>query len=67
MRKNECEIFAIFCCWISDVKFLTSHALKSTSTIRSALKGLLESDLVYQTESGYVIYDRIFNEWLRKR
>ena len=46
--------------------FIRRHALPATSTIRSALKLLTKGDLVYTTESGYVVYDRIFAEWLRK-
>lgn len=46
--------------------FLKRHALPATSTIRSALKVLLDKDLVYRTERGYIIYDRIFAEWLKR-
>ncbi len=46
--------------------FIRRHSLPATSTIRSALNSLVAGDLVYKTESGYVVYDRIFSEWLRK-
>lgn len=46
--------------------FMRRHALKSTSSIRSALNGLVDSDLVYKTETGYIVYDRIFGEWIRQ-
>lgn len=48
-------------------EFLQKHHLSATSSVRSALKVLLHNDLVYRTESGYVVYDRIFGEWLRTR
>ncbi len=46
--------------------FMRRHNLAATSSIRSALKSLLRNDLVYRTEAGYVVYDRIFGEWLRR-
>ena len=46
--------------------FIRRHNLPATSTIRSTLKSLTASDLVYRTESGYIVYDRIFAEWIRK-
>ena len=47
--------------------FLRRHSLTATSSVRAALKVLLDADLVYRTEQGYVIYDRIFGEWLRRK
>lgn len=48
--------------------FLHRHPrLKSTSTIRSALNSLIRADIVYRTATGgYIVYDRLFGEWLRK-
>ena len=48
-------------------EFLHKHHLSATSSVRSALKVLSHNDLVYRTENGYVVYDRIFGEWLRSR
>ena len=47
--------------------FLRRHSLTATSSVRAALKVLLAADLVYRAEQGYVIYDRIFGEWLRRK
>lgn len=47
--------------------FLRRHALKATSTVRSTLNALVADDIVYRTETGYVIYDRLFGEWLKAR
>ena len=47
--------------------FLRRHRLNSTSSVRSALKTLVKNDLIYQTETGYIVYDRIFGEWLRRK
>ena len=48
-------------------EFLQKHHLSATSSVCSALKVLLHNDLIYRTENGYVVYDRIFGEWLRTR
>ena len=47
-------------------EFMQRHGLTATSSVRSALKVLSRKDLVYRTGDGYVIYDRIFGEWLRR-
>jgi len=44
--------------------FLKRHRLSSTSTVRSTLLSLVDADLVYRTETGYVVYDRLFGEYL---
>ena len=46
--------------------FLSKHALPPHSTVRSALKNLLDGDLLYQTDRGYVVYDRLFDIWLSR-
>ena len=46
--------------------FLLRHRLAATSSVRSALKVLQKKDLIYRTENGWVVYDRIFGEWLRR-
>ena len=48
-------------------EFIVRHHLVATSSVRSALEVLLDKDLVYRTETGYVVCDRIFGEWLRAR
>ena len=46
--------------------FLARHGFKSHSTVRSALADLIGSDLLYQTDRGYVVYDRLFGLWLSR-
>ena len=48
-------------------EFIEKHHLVATSSVRSALEVLLRNDLVYRAENGYVVYDRMFSEWLRGR
>ena len=46
--------------------FIAKYRLPSTSTIGSALKDLVERDLVYRDASGYIVYDRLFGFWLSR-
>lgn len=45
--------------------FIGRHALGAASTVASVIAGLVEKELLYRTESGYIVYDRLFAEWLR--
>ena len=47
--------------------FLRRNALSAPSSIRTALEGLLKTDLVYRSEMGYLVYDRLLGEYLRQR
>ena len=47
--------------------FISKHRLNAASSVRSALKKLIDNELVYQTADGYIIYDRFMGEWLRKQ
>lgn len=54
-------------CCVKEVlggEFIAKYGLKAASSVNSALKKLIEKELVYQTECGYIIYDRFFGEWL---
>ena len=51
---------------ISAGDFIRRNKLPAASTIRSAAAKLMERDLIYRTEGGYVIYDRLFGTWLGK-
>lgn len=44
--------------------FLAACGL-SSSSVRSALSDLCARELVYKSETGYIIYERLFGEWLR--
>ena len=47
-------------------EFLSRHGFKSHSTVRSALADLVDNDLLYRTDDGYVVYDRLFGIWLSR-
>lgn len=45
--------------------FLSANGLKGASTVRAALKDLASKDLVYKANDGWIVYDRLFAEYLR--
>lgn len=45
--------------------FLSANGLRVASTVRAALKDLSRKDLVYRSDDGWIVYDRLFAEWLR--
>ena len=47
--------------------FIAKHKLKAASSVSSSLKTLIERELVYETDNGYIIYDRFMGEWLREQ
>ena len=52
---------------ISGGKFVRKYNLPSTSSVVSAVKGLLEKDFVTQNDNVYSVYDRFFQLWLDTR
>ena len=46
--------------------FIREHHLSGASSAKAALKVLEEKELVYKTDTGYVIYDRLMDLWLKR-
>ena len=46
--------------------FVRRHALDSASSVQSAVRGLLDKDVVSRTDGRYRIDDFFFGEWLRE-
>ena len=51
---------------IGSQKFLQKHNPGPASTVRSALRVLIDKELVAEDEDGYSVYDRFFGLWLRR-
>ena len=51
---------------VSGGKFIRKYALQSSSSVMSAVKGLLEKDLITQDKDVYRVYDTFFTMWLRR-
>ena len=49
---------------ISGGKFVHKYRLPSTSSVVSAVKGLLEKDFITQNDNVYSVYDRFFQLWI---
>ena len=45
--------------------FIQRYKLKAASTVSSALKSLIDKELVYRSPEGYSVYDRFLEIWLR--
>lgn len=52
---------------VNSGEFIARHRLKAASSVNSALKKLINNELVYKTPQGYIIYDRFMGEWLRRQ
>ena len=47
--------------------FISRHRLRAASSVKSSLEKLLENELVYLSDDGYVIYDRFMGQWLQNQ
>lgn len=48
-------------------EFGRKYGLRAASSVRFALDSLLQEEMLYRRDDGYVVYDRLFAEWLRKQ
>ncbi len=51
---------------ITSGTFISRYGLTATSSVKSALKRLIDDEIVYQSDEGYIIYDRFFGNWLEQ-
>lgn len=47
-------------------RFIAAHSMKGASSVHLSLKKLLEDELLYETDAGCVVYDRLFGIWLAR-
>lgn len=47
--------------------FIGEYKLKAASSVNSALKKLVNNEMVYKTAAGYIVYDRFMAIWLRQQ
>jgi len=52
---------------INSGDFISGYKLKAASSVNSALKNLINKELVYKTQDGYVVYDHFMEIWLRQQ
>lgn len=46
-------------------EFISKYGLRAASSVKSSLNKLIDKELVYPTNDGYIIYNRFMGEWLR--
>ena len=51
---------------VTSGKFIAAHSLRAASSVSLSLRKLLEDELLYETDEGYVVYDRLFGFWLAR-
>ena len=52
---------------INSGEFIAQYRLKAASSVNTALRKLLDHELVYKTAEGYIVYDRFMAIWLRQQ
>ena len=51
---------------ITSGKFIATYQLRAASSVKTSINKLVDNELVYPTDKGYIIYDRFMNEWLKR-
>lgn len=49
---------------VTSSSFIRKHGLKSSSSVQSALRQLMEKEFVTNEGDAYIVYDRFFGLWL---
>ena len=52
---------------INASSFLSKYDLGAASSVNTSLKRLLEREVIYKSEKGYIVYDRFMALWLRRQ
>ena len=52
---------------INSGDFITEYRLRAASSVNSALKRLIDREMVYKTADCYIVYDRFMAIWLRQQ
>jgi len=47
--------------------FVGKYGLGSTSSVQTALKALLDKEMIYEDGAKYFLYDVFFSRWLKRR
>ena len=51
---------------INSGEFIARHRLKAASSVNASLRKLLEKELIYRSQEGYIVYDRLMAIWLKR-
>ena len=50
---------------INSGRFISKYDLKATSSVNTSLKKMVDKELVYKSQAGYIVYDRFMAIWLQ--
>lgn len=51
---------------VTAVDFMSANGLRGASSVHQSLARLLEDEVLYDADDGYVVYDRLFALWLAR-
>ena len=51
---------------ITGAAFMAAHSLHGSASVHLSLRKLLDDELLYETDEGYVVNDRLFGLWLSR-
>lgn len=51
---------------INSGDFISKYKLKNASSISRSLSKLIDNELIYKSEKGYIVYDRFLSIWLER-
>lgn len=51
---------------INSGEFISKYKLKTASSVNRALQKMIDNELIYKTEKGYIVYERFLGLWLSK-
>ncbi len=51
---------------VTGAEFIAENSLRGSSSVHISLKKLVEDEFLYETDDGYVVYDRLLGFWLAR-
>lgn len=51
---------------VTSARFIKKYKLSTSSSVQSALKGLMEKDMITQEQDCFLIYDKLLGVWIRR-
>lgn len=48
-------------------EFILKYKLKAASSVNTSLKKLIDREMVYKSQNGYIVYDRLMTIWLQEQ
>ena len=52
---------------ITSSSFIRKYSLSAASSVQSSVKKLMDDEVLYLSDKGYMVYDRFLGEWLAEQ